>query len=75
MVGQSAPGRVVSRPGECGRELCGTEPTAGRAPDGMTTIRVPGSREPARWYCHGCAEYGRALAELRTGPAESEGGR
>ncbi|WP_438297745.1 hypothetical protein [Streptomyces sp. HUAS TT7] len=51
----------------CTVEGCGTEAT-GRAPaKGMVKVRVPGSTEPACWYCPGrCRAIGQALAELRS---------
>ncbi|MFC8008886.1 zinc finger domain-containing protein [Streptomyces cinereoruber] len=45
----------------CG-ELASTPRPAAR----MVRVAVPGSREPARWYCPGpCRMYGEALAEVR----------
>ncbi|WP_019547624.1 MULTISPECIES: hypothetical protein [Streptomycetaceae] len=68
LTGQSKPGRTVQPPGGCTADRCGHEYT-GRAPNGMTRVRVDGSREPERTYCKGwCAAYGQALAEIRTLP-------
>lgn len=70
LVGPPKPGRAVQRPGNCTTDGCGAEYT-GRAPKGMRRVRVDGSREPERVFCSPfCAEYGRALAELRALPVE-----
>ncbi|HLL34244.1 MAG TPA: hypothetical protein VK545_10200 [Streptomyces sp.] len=66
-VGEAAPGRRVDRPGECPDPRCGQQAT-GRAPAGLTTVSVPGSRQPATVYCPAHVEYGRALAEVRALP-------
>lgn len=61
--------------GECSVSGCGVKTVdTGRPGPDMVTVAVPGSREPARWYCPGwCATYGQALAEIRAIP-ETEGG-
>jgi len=66
-VGTPAPPAQITRPGDCRTPRCG-ELYTGRAPSGMTRVRVDGSREPERIYCPSCLCYGRALAEIRALP-------
>jgi hypothetical protein len=71
MVGTPEPPKdIPTTPGQCTKTGCGvrTADTGCPGPD-MVRIAVPGSREPARWYCPGpCAGYGQALAEIRAIP-------
>lgn len=46
---------------------CGSTADKPRRDASMVSVLVPGSSEPARWYCPGrCAAIGRALADLRS---------
>lgn len=67
--GQNKPRVSAPRPvgHDCPNKECGAL-AVGRKPVGMVPVRVPGSREPARWYTTGCAGYGQALAEVRAIP-------
>lgn len=50
----------------CTVDGCGTTADQPRPAPAMASVEVPGTGEPARWYCPGrCAAIGRALAEIR----------
>lgn len=68
LAGAARSGAVVDRPGPCGDTAeCGRLAADSVALPGMVRVAVPGSREPARWYCPGwCATYGQALADVRS---------
>ncbi|RLU79267.1 hypothetical protein CTZ27_37115 [Streptomyces griseocarneus] len=66
MTGASRPPTAHTRPRECREPHCGEPAPAGSQRARMVRVSVPGSREPARWYCRGwCALYGQALADVQ----------
>ncbi|AYD81645.1 hypothetical protein SEA_KROMP_44 [Streptomyces phage Kromp] len=69
LIGAPRPAANTAAVERCTVHGCGTavDPTDRRKPQrGMVRVHVPGTGEPARWYCPGrCAAIGRALAEVR----------
>ncbi|MEV6125178.1 hypothetical protein AB0M23_32500 [Streptomyces sp. NPDC052077] len=66
---------VVLRPVEpCPTDGCGALATGPRHIPDAVHVEVPGTGQPARWYCPGrCAAIGRALAEIRGIPPHATG--
>ncbi|MFB7597212.1 hypothetical protein [Streptomyces sp. NPDC056160] len=74
-VGASRP--AADRPAveTCAVDGCGILAAVPRPSRGMVRVEVPGTGEPARWYCAGrCAAIGRARAEIRGIGRPQDGG-
>ncbi len=67
LAGKPRPAADTAVVEPCPVDGCGTAATGRAKPQrGMIRVQVPGTGEPARWYCPGrCAAIGRALAEIR----------
>ncbi|MEW2451251.1 hypothetical protein AB0896_27460 [Streptomyces parvulus] len=60
---------------KCTVDGCGTPAYQYRPAPAMVRVEVPGTGEPARWYCPGrCAAIGRALADIRGADRQNGGG-
>ncbi|MFH9977907.1 hypothetical protein ACH4ND_01340 [Streptomyces sp. NPDC017179] len=67
MVGDSRPATSAPVIETCTVDGCGITADQPAPSPAMVRIHVPGSTDPARWYCPGrCAAIGRALADLRS---------
>ncbi|EYT83962.1 hypothetical protein CF54_04180 [Streptomyces sp. Tu 6176] len=67
LVGQPRPPAVTAAVTPCPVDGCGSLATDPRPARAMVRVEVPGTGEPARWYCPGrCAAIGRALADIRS---------
>ncbi|MFF9279567.1 hypothetical protein [Streptomyces griseosporeus] len=74
LVGRSRPAADSSPVPVCTVDGCGSLANHRPARAAMVRVEVPGTGEPARWYCPGrCAAIGRARAELR-GIDRAQGG-